>query len=406
MMMNQSVVVVSGSLQRFRRGFEDRLVELGYRPSSVLRRLVVVAQFSRWLATEGVEPEELSACGMDAFVAQVASTSRYRRRTARRALRDLLGYLVELGVVRAGEAPVLDDPNEVLLRQFADHLVHERGVARHTTTVRDYQRIARLFLAETVGPDGAGLAGIATGDVSGFVLARCRGRSPRWARLLVTALRALLRFVYLEGHTPSDLSGAVPNVAGWRGASLPRAIAPEQVRRLLAACDRRTGAGRRDFAVLVLLARLGLRSGEVAALGLADVDWRAGEILIRGKADRQEKLPLPPDVGAALAGYLQRGRPRRHEASLFLQVRAPYAPLRPPAVRAIVARAAHRAGLPGVAAHRLRHSVATGMLREGASLSEIAAVLRHRNLATTAIYAKVDHATLRGVARPWPAGAR
>ena len=138
--MNQSVVVVSGSLQPFRRGFEDRLVELGYRPSSVLRRLVVVAQFSRWLATEGVEPEELSACGMDAFVAQVASTSRYRRRTARRALRDLLGYLVELGVVRAGEAPVLDDPNEVLLRQFADHLVHERGVARHTTTVRDYQR--------------------------------------------------------------------------------------------------------------------------------------------------------------------------------------------------------------------------------------------------------------------------
>ena len=137
--MNQSVVVVSGSLQPFRRGFEDRLVELGYRPSSVLRRLVVVAQFSRWLATEGVEPEELSACGMDAFVAQVANTSRYRRRTARRALRDLLGYLVELGVVRAGEAPVLDDPKEVLLRQFADHLVHERGVARHTTTVRSHR---------------------------------------------------------------------------------------------------------------------------------------------------------------------------------------------------------------------------------------------------------------------------
>ena len=144
----------------------------------------------------------------------------------------------------------------------------------------------------------------------------------------------------------------------------------------------------------------------MAALGLADLDWCAGEILIRGKADRQEKLPLPPDVGAALAGYLQRGRPRRHEASLFLQVGARYAPLSPPAVRAIVARAAHRAGLPGVAAHRLRHSVATGMLRGGASFSEIAAVLRHRNLATTAIYAKVDHATLRGVARPWPAGAR
>ena len=155
-MMNQSVVVVTGPLEPFRRGFEDRLVELGYRSSSVIRRLVVVAQFSRWLAAEGVEPEELTARGVDAFVDQVASTSRYRRRTSRRALRDLLGYLVELGVVPVGEAPVLDDPNEVLLRQFADYLVHERGVARHTTTVRDYRASPDSSWSRPSGPTAPG----------------------------------------------------------------------------------------------------------------------------------------------------------------------------------------------------------------------------------------------------------
>lgn len=204
-------------------------------------------------------------------------------------------------------------------------------------------RIARLFFIVAAG--AGGVAGLASGDVTSFVLACCRGRSPRWARLLVTALRSLLRFLFVEGLTPADLSGAVPNVASWRGASLATAIGQRQVRCLLGSCDRRTAAGRRDYAVLVLLARLGLRAGEVAVLQVGDVDWRAGEILIRGKADRHERLPLPADIGEALAGYLRRGRPRRPGRCLFLQARAPYAPLTSPAVRAIVTPAAVRAGL-------------------------------------------------------------
>jgi integrase/recombinase XerD len=200
-------------------------------------------------------------------------------------------------------------------------------VASYTATVRDYQRIAGLFLSCAAGR--AGVQGLTTGDVTGFVLARCRGRSPRWARLLATALRSLLRFLFVEGLTPTDLSGSVPNVASWRGASLPKAIGQDQVRQLLDSCDRRTAAGRRDYAVLVLLARLGLRAGEVAALQLDDVNWRSGEILIRGKADRHERLPLPAVgyLGEAMAGYLRQGRPRRTSRSMFLQARARYAPL-------------------------------------------------------------------------------
>lgn len=405
-MKTRSTVAVIGPLEPFRCGFEGRLVGQGYRPSSVVRRLRVVAQLSSWLAARGLEPAALTPCQMEAFLDQVSSTSEYRRRTSRRALQEVLAYLGELGVVALPRTPVASGPNEVLLGNFADSLVRERGVASHTTTVRDYQRMARLFLSEAVHATDAGLEGVTTGDVTGFVLARCRGRSSRWARLLVTAVRSLLRFLYLEGMTASDLAAAVPNVASWRGASLPRAIDPEQVRRLLGGCDRRTGAGRRDFAILTLLARLGLRAGEVTALRLGDVDWRAGELVIRGKADRQERLPLPADVGEALAGYVRRGRPRRQDPHLFVHVRAPYAPLTSHAVREIVARAAHRAGLPRLAAHRLRHTAATQMLRAGAPLSEVAGVLRHRNMTTTAIYAKVDRATLRQVARPWPAGAR
>jgi integrase/recombinase XerD len=197
MVMNQSVVVVVGPAEPFRRGLEDRLVELGYRPSSVLRRLTVVAQFRMWLAAGGVEPAELTSGQVDAFIDQVASTSTYRRRTSRRALDELSAFLVELGVVGPPQAVAVSGPHEVLLQGFAEYLVRERGVASHTGTVRDYQRICRLFLSEAVRPTGVGLvddiAGVTTGDVTRFVVSRCRGRSSRWARLLVTSLRSLLR---------------------------------------------------------------------------------------------------------------------------------------------------------------------------------------------------------------------
>jgi site-specific recombinase XerD len=398
------VLVVAGPLAEYEAGLREELTRQGYRPSSVARRLRHLAQLSAWMGGRGLAAGDLAQERLEEFLDEVARSSQYRRRTTGLTCRQMLEYLRGRGVVAPAAPAVPDGPHERLLADFGAYLVRERGVSPCTPTVRDYQRVGRLFLA-AVDTGAGGLACLTTADVTRFVLARCRGRSARWGRLLVTALRSLLRFAYLEGLTAGDLTAAVPVAAGWRGASLPRAVDAEQVARLLGGCDRGTAAGRRDFAILVLLARLGLRSGEVAALRLADVDWRAGEVTIRGKADRHERLPLPADVGQALAGYVAGGRPRTAGAHLFVHVRAPYAPLTPHAVRAVVARAARRAGLGGLAAHRLRHSVATQMLRAGAPLAEIAGVLRHRNTATTAIYAKVDRSALRDLARPWPGGA-
>jgi site-specific recombinase XerD len=269
---------------------------------------------------------------------------------------------------------------------------------RIKTDTRDALKLARLHAAGQR---------VTAGEVTGFVLVECRRRSVRMSRSLTVSLRGLLRFLFLEGLTSSDVSAAVPSVAGWRGGSLPKAVPAEHVRRLLASCDRTTAVGRRDFAVLPMLSRLGVRAGEVAALQLRDVDWRAGEVVIRGKGDRHERLPLPTDVGEALVDYLQHGRPGRKDPHLFLRARAPLGPLTggDGAIGMLVRAACRRAGLAPVGAHRLRHSVATETLRAGAPLEEIASLLRHRRHATTVIYAKVDWIRLRELARPWPGSA-
>jgi integrase/recombinase XerD len=216
---------------------------------------------------------------------------------------------------------------------------------------------------------------------------------------------ALLRYLHVAGLIPASLVGAVPMVAGWRAAGLPRALPATQVQAMLAGCDVGTVVGRRDLAVLLLLARLGLRTVEVARLGLDDVDWRAGVVVVRGKGDRVESLPLPVDVGEAVVGYLTGGRHRGDCRSLFVRVRSPHSALTAGAVRGIVAHACARAGLPRLAAHRLRHTLATDLLRAGTPLAQVGRALRHRSQLSTSIYAKVDHVALRELARPWP-GAR
>ena len=238
--------------------------------------------------------------------------------------------------------------------------------------------------------------------VSEFVLREARRSCVGSAKCMVTRLRALLRFLHVEGEIGYSLADAVPSVAGWRLASLVKALDARSVARLLASCDRRTRVGRRDFAIVTLLSRLGLRAGEVAALRLSDVDWRAGELLVRGKGSRQEGLPLPVDVGETLAGWLARGRPRRESVFVFTRVRAPYGGLSAGAVSQIVRRACGRAGLPLVSAHRLRHTAATEMLRAGGSLTEVGQVMRHRGRDVTSIYAKVDRLALAAVVMPWP----
>jgi site-specific recombinase XerD len=239
--------------------------------------------------------------------------------------------------------------------------------------------------------------------VSAFVLAEASRRPGTSICSVATALRSLLGFLHVEGLLECSLTGAVPGVGAWRGASLPRPLGPGELRRLLASCDRRRAIGRRDFAILLLLGRIGLRCGEVAGLALEDIDWRAGELVIYGKGRRDDRLPLPADVGEALAGYLRRGRPADAlDRSVFVRALAPHRAMGSRAVSRVVAAAAARAGLDPVRAHRLRHTAATELLRAGATLPEVGQVLRHRRLLSTAIYAKVDERSLRQLARPWP----
>jgi len=281
-----------------------------------------------------------------------------------------------------------------------DRLLVERGLTGRT--IVEYQRTARLFLEQR--PVGLELQRLTAADVSGFLVRECPRRTVAGARHLVSDLRPLLRYLHVAGLIETQLVWAVPGVADLRDRSLPRGLEPKVVARLLASCDRRRTVGRRDYAIVLLLVRLGLRAAEVAAIQLEDVDWRRGEILVRGKRNRHDVLPLPVDVGEALVSYLQRRGPDQSRA-VFLRVTAPAGPLSNDAVRGVVHDACVRAGVPPVGAHRLRHTAATGMLREGASLPEIAQVLRHSELRTTAVYARVDRNALRPLGLPSP-GAR
>jgi site-specific recombinase XerD len=372
----------------------------GYSPEAVRLRLWQLDHLSRWLDGRGLAAGELTPERAGEFL-EARRAAGYRTWISPRSMVLPLGYLRAVGAVPIAAVVAAAGTLEDLLGGYRRYLVCERGLA--AGTVADYERVARLFAAERAGTDSVGLERLSAADVTAFVTRECPRRSVASARCLIAGLRSLLRYLHVSGVTATSLAGAVPGVAGSR-AGLPRGLEPAVLAKLLSSCDRRRTVGRRDYAILLLLARLGLRAGEVAALGLDDVDWRGGEVLIRGKGDRHERLPLPVDVGEALVSYLRR-RPRQESRAVFVRVNAPRGALAPGAVCALVHDACVRSGLAPVGAHRLRHSAATGMLRAGASLPEIAEVLRHRRLESTAIYAKVDRAALRALALPWPGGA-
>ena len=286
-----------------------------------------------------------------------------------------------------------------LLRQYRDYLTRERGLARQT--VAGYQTVARQFLAHIARSTGFNLSGLDVAVVSQFVVRAGQTRCIGSTKHLVTGLRSLLQFLHLAGHAPA-LAGSVPAVAGWRVSALPRALPPAHMNRLLASCDQTTASGRHDRAVLALLARLGLRVGEVVRLELRDFDWGRGEVVLLGKARRQERLPLPEDVGEAVAEYILGCGGVDARGPLFVSADDPPRALTVKRARNVVRDAWRRAGIAPVTAHVLRHTAATEMLRAGASLIEVSQVLRHRDLSTTAIYAKVDREPLRELARPWP----
>lgn len=318
----------------------------------------------------------------------------------RAALAPLVGHLRRIGVLAAAEAPVPASRAERLLDAYGTYLRRERGLVEGT--VHCYLRVARSLAEERFAAGGVELSGLTARELAAFATQACAGLGASARRGMVSALRSFLRFLQLEGAAEAGLEEAVLSASGWDPA-LPKAIGAEEVARLLAACDRRRAIGRRDYAILLLLARLGLRGGEVVALTLDDIDWRAGELGVRGKRGYRDRLPLPSDVGEALVAYLRRGRPTSESRSLFLRHYAPFVGLAGTgALRGVLARACARAGIPYASPHRLRHTTATELLRAGAPLSEIGELLRHRSVVTTAVYAKVDHEQLRLVARPWP----
>jgi len=359
-----------------------------------------MADVSRWLADGGLEAKDLTVVAAEQFSAERRAAGRTRLVSAR-ALDPLLDHLRELGVAPPPPMAVPSTPGEALLERYSSYLLARRGLS--ASTVRNYVGVAREFLSwRGTAAGDLKLKALDAAAVSEFVLGEVRRSSVGSAKCTVTRLRVLLRFLHLEGEIEQPLAGAVPSVASWRLASLVKALDARSMARLLSSCDRRTRVGRRDFAILTLLSRLGLRAGEVAALRLGDVDWRGGELLIRGKGARQERLPLPADVGEAFAAWLARGRPRCDSDLLFTRLRAPLGGLSAGAVSQVVRRACRRAGLPIVGAHRLRHTAATEMLRAGGSLTEVGQVLRHRGSDVTSIYAKVDRLALAAVVRPWP----
>jgi integrase len=389
-----------GSLVEHEPGFRGYLFELGYSASAAKKHLLLLADLSRWLAREGICAGELAVASAEGFFRRRRAQGRANLRTPR-SLDPLLAYLRQLGVLEARPRSVLTDPVEMFLDGYHGYLGVERGLVEGTA--RFYVHVARLFVSERRGGDGLDWTSLRAVDVTGFTTRVCRVRGVSSARQVVSALRCLLRYVRQEGLTDLALDDAVLSVAGWN-PSLPRGISAAAVRALLGSCDRRRPIGRRDYAILMLLCRLGLRGGEVVGLTLDDIDWRAGQIVVTGKGGRRDRLPLAADVGAALVDYLRQGR-RRVAGSRVVFVRQ-FAPIRglagTGAIRSLLARACHRAGIPYVNPHRLRHTLASEMLAAGVSLGDIGEVLGHRGSVVTATYAKVDLEALRGVARRWP----
>jgi site-specific recombinase XerD len=356
-----------------------------------------MAHLSRWLGEQGRSAGDVTPAAVEQFLLARKGAG-YRRWLSARAVAPVLEYLEAAGLVMPAVSPGPVAPAGDVLAGFREYLVTERGLA--ASTVRNYLDAARLLVAQ----DGLRPESLTAGDVTGFVLAQCRNRSTGSATVLVTGLRSLLRYLHLAGFTPVSLAGAVPSAAS--ASPLPEAIGPGQASLLLGSCDRGAAAGRRDYAVLVLLTRLGLRVSEVAAMELGDIDWRGGQLAIRGKGSRLDQLPLPADAGQAIAAWLRGGRPGCSCRQVFTTVLAPLGPLTRRSVSAIVTRAGRRAGLAEVTAHRLRHGAATGLLQAGASLPEVGLELRHASMLNTARYARVDHAALSAVARPWPGAGR
>ena len=385
-------------------GFAAQLSAQGYTPDTIHAKRDLLADLNRWL-----EGRQLSLATLDERRLRQFQASRRRRGRMRRGdpatAQQLLQYLRERGHT-APAVPAIDvHPAAAVVRDFEAFLRSERGLS--TATVVSYVTVVRRFLHERFARKALRLEQLRAQELHCFVVREIQRVSRTHGKIVITALRSFMRFLLLRDAVRTDLARTLPGVATWRLSHLPRSLLPGQVERLLACCDRGSPSGTRDYAILLLLARLGLRGGEVLNMTLEDLDWERGELVVRGKGPRLERLPLPADVGSALARYLCEVRPPCATRRVFVRMDAPRQGLAQSGVCCVVRRALARAGLDPErkGAHLLRHSLATNLLRHGASLSEIGQLLRHRQPTTTQIYAKVNIEALRGIALPWPGGA-
>ena len=394
-----------GPLGPYIDSYEAEMRGEGYARQTREVQIRLVADFGCWLAKRGIQAQNITA---ELFRPYLRARARRRRPTRNdlSALQRLLELLRRQGVVAAALLPAAT-PAERLQSEFHLYLRQERALA--STTQAAYTAFVSEFLTERFGAGSVDLSRLCAADVTRFVRRRAATIQSKRVQLMTTALRSFLRFARYRGDIEKDLAACIPAVANWKQSTLPRALPPDQVEQALNSVDRKTAVGRRDYAILLILARLGLRAGEIKALTLEDLDWQEGLITVRGKAGRFSQLPLPTDVGAAIADYLQHGRSTASSRCVFLRAKAPAGGFRGQCgIGSIVRHTLERAGIdsPRKGAHQFRHALACQMLKQGASLSEIGELLRHRSPQTTAIYAKVDLDSLATLALSWPGGVR
>jgi len=382
--------------------FAQILEVQGYKKSTAKYKITIAADFSRWLDQQGFSVTDLDEITLSEFL-----LFRGRRGSIFKieppTLQDLLKHLRKTGVV-PDAVRFDDDSNRRRIEcDFAKYLAQERGLEQ--ITIDSYLPIARKFLSDQFGTGPIVLNDLHPSDIVRFILCSTETVGSKSAQRIVCSLRSFFRFLYQKGETAIDLSPSALTVANRRLSELPKFLEPEQVECLLQSCNQDTLVGRRDYVILLLMARLGLRAGDVVHMTLDDIDWEVGELIVCGKSDRQQRLPLAQDVGEALVKYLCDGRPPCSSRRVFIRIKAPHKGFSSSvAICNIVRRALRRAKLNPAfkGSNLLRHSLATRMLRGGASLAEIGEILRHQKLVTTQIYAKVDLAALRALAQPWP----
>lgn len=392
---------IQGPLALHIRSFATSLTEGGYVDASAKAKLWCIGDLGRWMERKGLTVGDVNEPQVEAFVRSQQRVGRGDLRT----LKQFRDHLRERGIVPDQKVVRDRSPLANILNRYEKHLRSERGLV--AATILYYRSFVRKFLVERFREGPFHFRGVKPSDISRFILRHSPRMSAGRAQLMTTAFRSFFRFLFQNGELKADLAASVPTVADWRLSTVPKYLAPEEVERVLKACNRRTATGRRDYAILLLLARLGLRASEVVAPELDDLNWRAGEIVVRGKGLSYDRMPLPAEVGKALTSYLRRDRPTCQTRPVFLCMKAPLRGFAGPgALTTIVRRALGGADLhPSLKrAHLLRHSLATSMFRSGATMAEVGEVLRHRVPNTTEIYAKVDFDGLRSLAHPWPLG--